>query len=112
MVLQGSLSVFAVGCAGGVLGEILHWWNLRQKPEWPEYAKHLKYWVATLLMTLAGGLVCWLYFGQRVAGPIGLHVGITTPLLLQKLLGSIPRQVGGRHLIVQPRATLANFFRW
>jgi hypothetical protein len=30
MVLEGALTVFGVGCAGGIVAEILHWWNLRE----------------------------------------------------------------------------------
>src|SRR5260221_313119 len=48
-MVEGTWAVFSVGCLGGVLCELLHWWNLRTKPEWPAYAKWRTYWVLTLI---------------------------------------------------------------
>ena len=52
MVLEGATAVAGVGLAGGVLAEILHWWNLREDKQLPEYAKRLQYWMTTLAMIL------------------------------------------------------------
>lgn len=32
MIIEGGMTIFATGCAGGVLAELLHWWNLRDAP--------------------------------------------------------------------------------
>lgn len=112
MVIEEARFVFLAGCVGGVLAEVLHWWNLRTKPEFPSYARSPGYWAITAAMVLAGGIICWFYFGDRVDGPVALHIGVSTPILLQKLLTSLPEQTGTRELIEKPRASLKSFFKW
>jgi hypothetical protein len=110
MAVEGAGMVFLVGCLGGFLCELLHWWNLRNKPEWPAYAKWPIYWVLTLLMVLAGGAITWVYFGQKVDGLLAVHVGLTTPLLLQKLAGSLPDPSGARAIL--PQHSVKSFLTW
>ncbi|MPZ44224.1 MAG: hypothetical protein GEV05_12620 [Betaproteobacteria bacterium] len=112
MVLEGSHSIFMAGCAGGALAELLHWWGLRQSPQLPAYAKSLLYWFITLAMVLAGGLVAWFYFGNRAEAIIAAHVGLSAPLILQKLVTSIPETEGSRNIVVTPPPTLRRFFTW
>jgi hypothetical protein len=110
MKVESAWAVFLIGCLGGLLCELLHWWNLRTKPEWPAYTKWPAYWVLTLLMIAAGGAVTWLYFGQKVDGILGLHVGLTTPLLLQKLVASLPETSGAKAVV--PQHSLRSFIKW
>jgi hypothetical protein len=35
MVIEGATEVEGIGLAGGVLAEILHWWNLREDRQLP-----------------------------------------------------------------------------
>ncbi len=112
MVLDGALSVFAVGCAGGAAAELLHWWNLRQAENLPAYVRSPFYWSLTLLMAAAGGLVAWLYFGARAEAMIVLHIGLSTPLILQKLVNSVPTPAGAKNVITKPAPTVRGFFDW
>lgn len=112
MVLEGGLLVFGIGCAGGVIAELLHWWNLREAPQFPDYGSSPLYWIITIAMIVAGGFVAWLYFGERAEAIIALHVGISTPLILQKLVTSVPQIQGGRNTIVAPGASVRSFFTW
>jgi hypothetical protein len=112
MVLQGAANVFAIGCAGGAVAELLHWWNLRQNEQLPSYARSIFYWVLTILMMLAGGFVTWLYFGERAEAVVALHVGISTPLILQKLVTSVPATQGAKSMITTPGPSVRRFFTW
>ena len=112
MTIEGSLAVFGIGCAGGVLAEVLHWWNLRENTEFPAYARSPFYWVITVAMVAAGGLVAWLYFGARGEGIVVAHVGVSTPLLLQKLATSIPARSGSKSMLAAPQPSVRRFFRW
>ena len=112
MVLDGAITIFGVGCAGGVLTELLHWWALRESHQLPAYAKSLFYWIVTLVMILAGGLMAWLYFGERAEAIIVLHIGLSAPLILQKLATTMPEQQGAKNLIAEPKPSLRQFFRW
>jgi hypothetical protein len=111
MTIESGWLVFLTGCLGGVFCELLHWWDLRTKPEWPAYAYWPRYWVLTLAMLAAGGIVCWLYFGQRADGVVALHVGLSTPLILQKLVASVPERPGAKAAVV-PQPSLKSFFTW
>ena len=70
----------------------------------------MRYWILTLLMVLAGGAVTWLYFGQKVDGILAIHVGLTTPLLLQKLVASVPEPSGAREVV--PQHSVKSFMTW
>jgi hypothetical protein len=112
MIIEGGLTIFETGCAGGVLAELLHWWNLREAPQLPAYRSSPFYWSVTLAMVLAGGFITWVYFGQRAEAIVAVHVGISTPLILQKLVASIPEPKGSKNIVVAPPPTLGRFFRW
>jgi hypothetical protein len=112
MVIEGATEVTGVGLAGGVLAEILHWWNLRLDKQLPDYAKSPKYWIITLAMILAGAFITWIYFGNRAEAIVALHVGISTPLILQKLAVSVPEIGGSRSIIATPQPTVRRFFSW
>ena len=112
MVLEGAQAVFWVGCAGGALAELFHWWGLRAAPQLPAYAKSPLYWVITIAMVFAGGLVAWLYFGARAEAIIAAHVGISAPLILQKLATSIPDTKGGKNVVATPAPSIRRFFTW
>ncbi|ESX03896.1 hypothetical protein X769_15520 [Mesorhizobium sp. LSJC268A00] len=112
MVIDGDWTVFGIGCAGGVIAELLHWWNLREAAQLPTYGSSPFYWAVTVAMTIAGGFVAWLYFGGHAEGIIAFHVGISTPLILQKLVTSVPQAAGAKNVVVKPSASIRNFFTW
>ena len=112
MVIQSGLAVFGVGCGGGVLAEILHWWNLREAQQLPAYKSSPLYWGITLAMIVAGGFVAWLYFGNSAEGIIAAHVGLSTPLILQKLATSIPQTSGSKNVVLTPAPSVRQFFTW
>jgi hypothetical protein len=112
MIIEGGQAVFGIGCAGGLLAELLHWWNLRESPQLPAYAKTPFYWLITTAMILAGGFVAWVYFGAKAEATVAVHVGISTPLILQKLVTSVPSTKGSKNIIVTPAPTVRRFFTW
>jgi hypothetical protein len=112
MTIDGGYAIFGTGCAGGVLAELLHWWNLRESPQLPAYAKNAFYWAVTVAMVLAGGFVAWVYFGSKAEAIIAVHVGLSTPLILQKLVASVPNTTGSKNIIATPAPTLRRFLTW
>lgn len=112
MVVEGATSVAGVGLAGGVLAEILHWWNLREDKQLPDYARSPKYWTITIAMILSGAFITWVYFGNRAEAIVALHVGISTPLILQKLAVSVPEVGGSKSIIATPQPSIRRFFSW
>jgi hypothetical protein len=63
-------------------------------------------------MILAGGLIAWIYFGARAEAIIAVHIGVSTPLILQKLVTSVPDTKGSKNIIVTPGPTVRRFFTW
>jgi hypothetical protein len=112
MIIEGSYAIFGTGCAGGVLAELLHWWNLRESPQLPVYSKSPLYWIVTVAMVLAGGFVAWMYFGASAEAIIAVHVGVSTPLILQKLVTSVPETKGAKNVMIAPAPTIRRFFTW
>ena len=108
MSLVGLHQVFAAGCLGGIILELLHWYNLRRRSSFPRYARSVGYWLVTAAMAVSGGLLAVLYFGGRADGIIALHIGLTTPLILQKLTTTIATQPGGKG----GGPSVGDFFVW
>ncbi len=108
MQLTTYLQVFCVGLAGGSALELLHWFALRTDSLFPAYAMSAKYWIVTVLMVVAGGGLALLYFGARAEGLVVAHVGLSAPLLIQKLAS----------VAFEPKGASAgglsmwSFFRW
>ena len=108
MQLNSYLSVFLVGSAGGLLLELVHWWNIKKKNQFPKYARSAKYWIITAAMALAGGLLALVYFGDEAQAILPLHIGLSTPLILQKLTTTMaePGERAGEE------TSILSFFTW
>lgn len=90
------------------MNEFMHWWSLKTNPDFPEYARRTKYWVITALMVLIGGGLAVLYLGASLDVLLALHIGLSAPLILQKLTTTAAAVQGARG----GGATVLNFFRW
>src|SRR5258708_614072 len=108
MTLTTTMQVFLAGLAGGIILEIFHWYNIKFKEEFPQYARSIRYWVVTVAMAVAGGIIAIMYFGSRADGIVALHVGLSTPLILQKLTTT----AAGKRGAMGTKADLVSFFRW
>src|SRR5262249_31649999 len=97
MTLTTAWQVFFAGLAGGCLLERVHWYAIRKNGRWPTYGKSPQYWIVSAIMAVAGGGLAVLYFGARAEGIVALHIGLSAPLILQKLsttIGSTPGAKG------------------
>jgi hypothetical protein len=108
MTLTTMLQVFLAGLAGGILLEVVHWYALRTDGRWPEYASRPQYWVISAVMALVGGGLAVLYFGAKAEGIVAVHVGLSAPLILQKLTSTIAETPGAKG---EARG-VKEFFRW
>lgn len=80
--------LFGYGLLGGALAELLKWYQMRESPTSPPYLGSLKYWLLTVLMALAGGL---LVVVQNVGNPLlALNIGLSAPLILKALAAVTP----------------------
>jgi hypothetical protein len=107
-MLTSSLQIFLVGLAGGAVLELLHWYNIRRDPQLPVYARNPMYWIITALMAAVGGGLALLYFGSQADAIVTFHVGLSTPLILQKLTTTVANVPGGKGA----GASLVSFFTW
>lgn len=100
--MSSGLLVFLLGTLGGVLGEALKWYQLRESANYPEYAKRPFYWIITAVMVVAGGVLAWLYGLDPADRLLAVNVGITAPLLLKTLASSAPHATGARSRGLKP----------
>ncbi len=82
------------GIGGGALAELLGWWKLRQTApvNLPAYLKSPFYWIMTVLMSLAGGVVAFVYAksGISLSPILALNVGASAPLIIGNLTAKTP----------------------
>lgn len=107
MDLESAIQVFGVGFVGGLLIELVHWYALTRDPNFSTYKRSLLYWLMSLGMAAAGGLLAMLYFGNQAEGFLALHVGLSAPLILQKMTTTVAL-TGGK----STQANIVNFFHW
>ena len=99
------------GFVGGAAAELLHWYLLSRKPEGAKlYAGHALYWVTTLGMIGFGALMPMLYLSGPASALLCFHLGAATPILLQKLVSTLPNIANAQGLSNQPM--IRDFFRW
>ena len=96
MTLTTIWQVFATGFAGGIILELVHWYSIGKKGRWPAYGRSPLYWAISLMMCVAGGGLAVLYFGGRAEGIVALHVGLSAPLILQKLTTTVASTPGAK----------------
>ncbi|HEY2431950.1 MAG TPA: hypothetical protein VGI12_04680 [Vicinamibacterales bacterium] len=115
MTLESAPAVFWVGCAGGMLAELLHWWGLREAPDLPAYAASPLYWGLTLAMIAAGGALAVVYFGHQAQAIAALQIGASTPLVIQKLTTTLTGAGSERRARLGAGAVapgIRSFFTW
>ena len=100
-----------VAFVGGAAGELLHWYLLSRQPAGTKpYSARAAYWVTTLGMIALGALMPLLYLSGPANALLCFHLGAATPILLQKLVSTIPNIANAQGVAGQP--TLRDFFRW
>jgi hypothetical protein len=89
---------FVWGFVGGVFGELLGWFKLRQNPTIPDYWKSAFYWFLTAAMFVSGGLLVVAYLRSHIAvQPIlAINIGASAPLLIQSFVAHTPVIPPGR----------------
>ena len=111
MVLETWQAQGGVALLGGFAAETLHWYLLSRRPGGvpKSYKTGLVYWASTLGMIALGGIMPLLYIDGSAGGLLCFHLGASTPLILQKLISSVPKATA--HLGAD-ETSLRDFFKW
>jgi hypothetical protein len=85
---------FLLGVVGGVFGELVNLFKLRQQPVnlLPVWIRSLWYWTVTVMMILSDGGLVAIYLGSRipVAPILAVNIGASAPLILGALVAQVP----------------------
>lgn len=92
---MSTLAGFGWGVVGGVFAELLGLWKLRQQApsSLPEWLRSWWYWLITLAMIVAGGVLVVIYVesGISLQPIIAVNVGASAPLIIGSLVAHMPR---------------------
>ena len=109
MQVSGWLAIFLVGCLGGIVGEIGRWFELRTSPNLPDYAWHWAYWIITLAMILAGGLLAIAYGTDAKNAILVANIGLSAPLIIKGLAAVNPVRPGSTFVAAKPKPSIIRF---
>lgn len=90
MVLNGFIEIFLGGAAGGLLAQLANWYALRDSPNLPEYMKKTFYWIVTIAIIAAGGVLAILYGTTNVSALLAVNIGASAPLIIKALAATTP----------------------
>lgn len=90
-ILEG----FVYGVLGGMLSELLGWFKLRHQAsnEFPLWLRSPSYWILTVLMIAAGGILVVIYMKSNIdLKPIvAVNLGASAPLMIGTLVAQSPK---------------------
>ncbi len=85
---------FWLGVLGGIFGELVNLFKLRQQPinVLPVWIRSAWYWTLTVLMVLSGGGLVAIYLTSniQVAPILAVNIGASAPLILGTLVAQVP----------------------
>ncbi len=91
---------FFWGVLGGLLAELIGLFRLRtvSSQDLPDWLRTFYYWVVTVVMILAGGIlvVAYLRSEVKINAIIAINLGASAPLLLGSLVSQAPQIPTGR----------------
>lgn len=77
------VSIFLLGCLGGLLPDALRIAKNRYEPEIPNYLRRASFWLGVLLLVGIGGLAAWVLSAQSAKD--ALIFGYAAPQLFSQL---------------------------
>lgn len=87
--LTDPLLIVGLGIAGGGLAELVKWYKIRDSNNMDDYKKPSIYWVLTVLMILAGGVLAFAYSKiGNINALLAINVGASAPLIIGGLANS------------------------
>ena len=90
MQVSGFWGIFGLGVFGGILGEAIKWYRIRESRFLPDYVKSPLYWLITAVIILSGGILSSLYGLEPKNAILIVNIGISSPLIIQALAQSHP----------------------
>jgi len=109
MMVSGVAAILLVGCLGGILAEVARWYELRTSPNLPAYAHSWFYWIATICMIVAGGLLALAYGTEPKSAILVANIGLSAPVIIKALAASAPVRPTAAFAPGLPRPSLLRF---
>ncbi len=89
---------FLYGIVGGVFAELLALFKLREQVDLPSWLRSPFYWIVTVLMICAGGLLAMVYVdsGITLNALLAVNVGASAPLIIGSFVAQTPSVLPGK----------------
>ena len=95
--MDASCPMIVWGFFGGCTSELLQWFHIRRELHRgvPDWAKSWLYWIVTIIMAVAGGLLVYLH-GIDSNPILAFNIGASAPFILASLTDQAPKLGPGR----------------
>ncbi len=95
--MEPTLTALGFGIFGGLLVELLKWYRIvQEKPTVPPWAKEPIYWIVTILMILAGGILAYGWsMVNEITFLLAMNIGASAPLIIAGLANKPPTGLPG-----------------
>jgi hypothetical protein len=108
--MSPELKLIAIGCAGGVVPDLIRFAKARYDASIADYFKHWNFWLGLLVLVALGGLA--VAFGDPATTTQALALGYAAPEFFSRIVAEQPAKSTEESVALNPKTEAFSVRRW